>query len=132
MLRDYDLNLLTVFDSVMKLGSVSKAADKLGMTSAAVSQNLSRLREQVGDPLFIRQGRGLQPTQYALNMHKHVAEGLSAIRFGLETDAGFDPATSKREFIIGGQGYFDLGGITATFAKNQRHRPAYHGEFKVL
>lgn len=58
MLRDYDLNLLTVFDSVMKLGSVSKAADKLGMTSAAVSQNLSRLREQVGDPLFIRQGRG--------------------------------------------------------------------------
>ncbi|HFF5730113.1 TPA: LysR family transcriptional regulator, partial [Vibrio cholerae O1] len=96
MLRDYDLNLLTVFDSVMKLGSVSKAADKLGMTSAAVSQNLSRLREQVGDPLFIRQGRGLQPTQYALNMHKHVAEGLSAIRFGLETDAGFDPATSKR------------------------------------
>ncbi|EPN7752702.1 LysR family transcriptional regulator [Vibrio cholerae] len=108
MLRDYDLNLLTVFDSVMKLGSVSKAADKLGMTSAAVSQNLSRLREQVGDPLFIRQGRGLQPTQYALNMHKHVAEGLSAIRFGLETDAGFDPATSKREFIIGGQGYFDL------------------------
>ncbi len=87
MLRDYDLNLLTVFDSVMKLGSVSKAADKLGMTSAAVSQNLSRLREQVGDPLFIRQGRGLQPTQYALNMHKHVAEGLSAIRFGLETDA---------------------------------------------
>ncbi len=49
MLRDYDLNLLTVFDAVMTLGSVNKAADKLNMTSAAVSQNLSRLRDQVGN-----------------------------------------------------------------------------------
>ncbi|MBV7298149.1 LysR family transcriptional regulator [Enterovibrio paralichthyis] len=108
MLRDYDLNLLTVFDAVMTLGAVGKAADKLNMTSAAVSQNLSRLREQVGEPLFVRQGRGLQPTQYALNMHKHVSEGLSAIRFGLETNASFDPATSTREFVIGGHAYFDL------------------------
>ncbi len=108
MLRDYDLNLLTVFDAVMTLGSVNKAADKLNMTSAAVSQNLSRLRDQVGEPLFVRQGRGLQPTQYALNMHKHVSAGLSAIRFGLETNASFDPATSTREFVIGGHGYFDL------------------------
>ncbi|MBU5224084.1 LysR family transcriptional regulator, partial [Vibrio cholerae] len=45
MLRDYDLNLLTVFDSVMKLGSVSKAADKLGMTSAAVSQKKTKKKK---------------------------------------------------------------------------------------
>lgn len=108
MLRDYDLNLLAVFDAVMTLGAVSKAADKLNMTSAAVSQNLSRLRDQVGEPLFVRQGRGLQPTQHAINMHKHVAEGLSAIRFGLEANAQFDPATSTREFVIGGHAYFDL------------------------
>ncbi|EJL6394659.1 LysR family transcriptional regulator [Vibrio navarrensis] len=108
MLRDYDLNLLTVFDAVMTLGSVSKAAEKLNMTSAAVSQNLARLREQIGEPLFVRQGRGLQPTQHAFNMHKHISQGLSAIRFGLETDASFDPATSKREFVIGGHTYFDL------------------------
>ncbi|MDP4492283.1 LysR family transcriptional regulator [Vibrio sp. AH4] len=108
MLRDYDLNLLTVFDAVMTLGSVNRSAEKLNMTSAAVSQNLARLREQVGEPLFVRQGRGLQPTQHALNMHKHISEGLSAIRFGLEADASFDPTTSTREFIIGGQAYFDL------------------------
>ncbi|MDD1780912.1 LysR family transcriptional regulator [Enterovibrio sp. ZSDZ35] len=108
MLRDYDLNLLTVFDAVMTLGSVTKAAEKLTMTSAAVSQNLSRLRDQVEEPLFVRQGRGLQPTQYALNMHRHVAEGLSAIRFGLEANTSFDPATSTREFVIGGHAYFDL------------------------
>ncbi|MGL4827695.1 MAG: LysR family transcriptional regulator [Vibrio sp.] len=108
MLRDYDLNLLTVFDAVMTLGSVSKAADKLNMTSASVSQNLARLREQIGEPLFVRQGRGLQPTQYSLNMHKHISEGLSAIRFGLETDTTFEPRTSTREFIIGGHVYFDL------------------------
>ncbi|MEZ9525604.1 LysR family transcriptional regulator [Enterovibrio norvegicus] len=108
MLRDYDLNLLTVFDAVMTLGSVTKAADKLNMTSAAVSQNLSRLREHVGEPLFVRQGRGIQPTQYAINMHKHVAEGLSAIRFGLEANTSFDPSTSTREFMIGGHAYFDL------------------------
>lgn len=108
MLRDYDLNLLTVFDAVMTLGSVTKAADKLNMTSAAVSQNLSRLREHVGEPLFVRQGRGIQPTQHAINMHKHVAEGLSAIRFGLEANTSFDPSTSTREFMIGGHAYFDL------------------------
>ncbi|WP_028025373.1 LysR family transcriptional regulator [Enterovibrio calviensis] len=108
MLRDCDLNLLTVFDSVMTLGSVAKAADKLNMTSAAVSQNLSRLREHIGEPLFIRYGRGIQPTQHAINMHKHIAEGLSAIRFGLETNISFDPATSTREFMLGGHAYFDL------------------------
>ncbi|MGF1766328.1 LysR family transcriptional regulator [Enterovibrio makurazakiensis] len=108
MLRDCDLNLLTVFDSVMTLGSVAKAADKLNMTSAAVSQNLSRLREHIGEPLFIRQGRGIQPTQLAINMHKHIAEGLSAIRFGLEANTSFDPATSTREFMLGGHAYFDL------------------------
>ncbi|MEZ8127815.1 LysR family transcriptional regulator [Enterovibrio norvegicus] len=108
MLRDYDLNLLTAFDAVMTLGSVAKAADKLNMTSAAVSQNLSRLRDHVGEPLFVRQGRGIQPTQHAINMHKHVAEGLSAIRFGLEANTSFEPSTSTREFRIGGHAYFDL------------------------
>lgn len=48
MLRDYDLNLLTVFDAVMTLGSVNRSAEKLNMTSAAVSQNLARLRETGG------------------------------------------------------------------------------------
>ena len=106
-LRDYDLNLLTIFDVVMENGSVSGAAEQLGMTTGAVSRAITRMREKSRDPLFIRHGRGIRPTNYALTMHQHIKEGLRYIERGLDEGELFDHTTSSRKFVLAGESYLD-------------------------
>ncbi|POB00084.1 LysR family transcriptional regulator [Chromobacterium sinusclupearum] len=105
--RAHDLNLLTVFDAVMQQGSVAKAAEKLELTPASVSLALSRLRDSLGKPLFVRKGRGIAPTLYAHQLHASVCEELYRIANALGMDDDFDPARSKRQFVLAGQSYFD-------------------------
>ncbi|GAM78044.1 lysR-family transcriptional regulator [Vibrio ishigakensis] len=66
-----DLNLLRLMLILLEDGSVSRAATRLNLSQSAVSKQLTRLREQLGevleDPLFIRTGRGLTPTARLLN-----------------------------------------------------------------
>ena len=60
-LRNVDLNLLTVFDAVMQMQNVTRAAQVLGMSQPAVSNAVSRLKIMFNDELFVRYGRGIQP-----------------------------------------------------------------------
>ena len=71
-LRRIDLNLLLLFDVLMQVGSVSKAADQLGRTQSAVSHALGRLREQLGDPLLVKVGGRMQPSPYAMELVQEV------------------------------------------------------------
>ena len=64
-LRTFDLNLLRIFEAINRDGSVSKAADHLGLSQPAVSNALNRLRRQFDDPLFVRTQRGMEPTPKA-------------------------------------------------------------------
>ena len=57
-----DLNLLRVFDAVLRERSVTTASQALGLTQPAVSNALARLRAQFGDPLFVRTAAGMDPT----------------------------------------------------------------------
>ena len=52
-LRKVDLNLLTVFDAVMREGNFTRAADKIGMTQPAVSEAVARLRHLFKDDLWL-------------------------------------------------------------------------------
>jgi DNA-binding transcriptional LysR family regulator len=52
-LRTIDLNLFRVFDAIMLHRSVRKASQVLAVTPSAVSHALSRLRQSIGDELFI-------------------------------------------------------------------------------
>ncbi|MFZ2868823.1 helix-turn-helix domain-containing protein, partial [Zavarzinia sp.] len=60
-----DLNLLRLFEAVLHSGSVSRAAQQLGLTQSAASNGLARLRDVLGDPLFIRRPGGVEPTARA-------------------------------------------------------------------
>ncbi len=60
-LRDFDLNLLVIFTTIMKQQSISKAANELGLSPSAVSHALSRLRTMLNDQLFYRTAKGLEP-----------------------------------------------------------------------
>ena len=64
-LRSFDLNLLVVLDALLREGSTIRAGEKVGLSQPAVSAALARLRHALDDPLFIRQGQGLAPTDFA-------------------------------------------------------------------
>lgn len=99
-LRTFDLNLLRIFEAISHDGSVSKAADKLGMSQPAVSNALNRLRRQFDDPLFVRTQHGMEPTPKATRLAAAVHGGLTTIRAGLSSGVDFDPATSERRFTL--------------------------------
>lgn len=97
-LRKIDLNLLVIFDAIYSAGNISHAAKSLGMSQPTISNALTRLRDTVGDPLFTRAGRGIEPTPKAIQMIGPVREALQMIQSGVSDSGSFDPATSKRHF----------------------------------
>lgn len=96
-----DINLLVLFHVVLEEGHVGRAADRLRLTSSAVSHGLARLRRLLDDPLFLRTPKGIVPTARALALRAPVAEILSMVLGVLHTAVPFDPATSSRRFVIG-------------------------------
>lgn len=99
-IRTFDLNLLRVFEAVINDSSVSRAAEKLGMSQPAVSNALNRLRRQLNDPLFVRTPQGMEATPKAYELSIAVNSGLTTIRAGLLAGTTFDPATSERNFTL--------------------------------
>jgi len=94
-----DLNLLRVFDAVMEERSVLRASQKVCLSQSAVSHSLARLREMLGDELFIRTTAGMQPTARAVAMAGMVRDALKSLEAAIELPR-FDPATSTRKFTI--------------------------------
>lgn len=97
-LRNFDLNLLLVFNQLLMDRSVSVAADRLGITQPAVSNALKRLRTALKDDLFIRTSKGMEPTPYALHLSEPVLYALNALQSVLVRRDSFDPLTSTRTF----------------------------------
>ena len=87
--RTLDLNLLRVFDAVMAEGSLTRAGEVLAMTQPAVSHAVRRLREAVGDDLFVRTAYGMNPTPRAETLWPQVRSALATLRQAL-APADFD------------------------------------------
>ena len=99
-LRNIDLNLLIVFETVYGTGNISHAAAQLSLTQPAVSNALTRLREHFNDPLFVRAGRGVKPTNRSEQMIEPVREALRLIRRQFDGENTLDLASYKRQFRI--------------------------------
>jgi len=97
-LNDLDLNLLRVFDAVLREKSVTRAGQHVGLSQPAMSNALARLRNLFGDPLFVRTPSGMNPTPCALRLADPVRQALDLLELTLREQAGFDPATSARTF----------------------------------
>ena len=65
-LSQIDLNLLLVFHQLLIDRRVSTAATSLGLSQPAASNALRRLRQLLGDALFLRTPHGMEPTPHAL------------------------------------------------------------------
>lgn len=67
-----DLNLFRLFEVIYRERNLTRAAAVLNLSQSAVSHALNRLREQLDDQLFVREGRGVVPTPLA----KQLAPGI--------------------------------------------------------
>lgn len=95
-IRDVDLNLLVVFDALLRARSVTRAAADLGMSQPATSFALNRLRTTLGDPLFVRTARGIHPTAHAERLAEPLTEILDGIRGRLLQQPTFAPERARR------------------------------------
>lgn len=95
-----DLNLLVTFEVLMRVGNVTRAADELGRTQSAISHSLSRLRDQLGDPLLVKANGKMSPTPFAIKLFEDVRPILQSIQHVVAPPEPFDPKSSRRIFRI--------------------------------
>ena len=118
-----DLNLLRVFDAVARERHVTRAAQRLNLSQPAVSNALSRLRQALGDELFLRRPGGVEPTELARNLAPAVASVLDRLRETLSAHAPFDPATSERVFTVALSEYAETVLAPAVLERMAREAP---------
>ena len=99
-----DLNLLLVFEAMLHDRSVSRAASRLGLSQPALSHALKRLRQMLGDELFVRTPAGRIPTPRADALAGPVRHALSEIEGVLEPE-DFMAAEARRRFTIAMNNY---------------------------
>jgi DNA-binding transcriptional LysR family regulator len=106
---NFDLNLLRIFDSLWRHRHLGRASEELGVSQPALSHSLKRLREQIGDALFIKSRNGVQPSSRAVDLAPIVQSILASVRQSVLLAPAFDPLTAQRTFAIA---MSDLGEMT--------------------
>jgi DNA-binding transcriptional LysR family regulator len=95
-----DLNLLLTFEALWLERSVTAAGRRLGLSQPATSAALARLRDMVGDRLFVRGRSGLEPTDRCTELAPALIKTLVDLRNVLAARP-FEPSTTTRELRIG-------------------------------
>jgi DNA-binding transcriptional LysR family regulator len=104
-LTRFDLNLLVVMDALLEERHVGRAARRLHLSQSATSHALSRLREALDDPLFVRNPKGIEPTPLAAAMAQPIAEILASVRRIATPRDPFEPSRMHRELVVGTTDY---------------------------
>lgn len=99
-IRSVDLNLLVVFDAMLKHRSVTRAGEALGLSQPAMSAAVARLRALFDDPLFVRSGAQMSPTTRATELGTSIRQIVQTIESAILQPAAFDPLTSRRSFTL--------------------------------
>lgn len=127
-----DLHLIRVLNTVLTERSVSRAAIRLGMYQPAVSSALKRLRELAGDPILVRSGTGMVPTDAGLRMIEPSASILRAAGMLFSDARGFDPATAQATFRLAASDYLDPLFLPQLVAQLKSKAPRCHIEIHPL
>jgi LysR family transcriptional regulator, nod-box dependent transcriptional activator len=106
--KGLDLNLLVAFDALMELKSVTRAAERLHLSQAAMSAALGRLRDFFSDEILVVQGKRMFPTAFAQNLSSQVQHCLREIDQMMVTSSAFDPAVSQRTFRVVSSDYISV------------------------
>ena len=95
-IKQFDLNLVTLFHKLYITGSVSQAADEMCISQSAFSHALARLRKSLNDPLFIRENNYMKPTERAHLLALYTEKAIPLIEQGLSSVTPFEPSTSEK------------------------------------
>lgn len=74
------LNALRAFEAAARLGSVSRAATELHVTHGAISRHVRTLEDDLGRPLFVREGRGLALTAEGIRLRDAAGEAFARLQ----------------------------------------------------
>jgi DNA-binding transcriptional LysR family regulator len=107
--REPQLSDLKTVLALLKDGTVTRAAQSLGMSQSALSYQLDRMRWRFSDPLFVRVGNRMAPTPFAQRLAEPAARVVHIVDTEIAGLAAFDPSTTERDFRIG---LNELGAIT--------------------
>ena len=127
-----DLNLLLVFEAMIRHGSVTRAAAQIGLTQSAMSSALGRLRKEFGDPLFVNTRSGMLPTPRALELAPPLTEALAMVRGAVGTRAAFEPRSSTRSLRVYMSDVGELVLLPALMRHLHTHAPAMRLETAQL
>jgi len=100
----FDLNLLVVFDAIMRERSVTRAGQRLNLSQPAMSHALTRLRHALKDELFVRSPNGMIPTPRAEQLATPIRIALDGLQQSLEP-VQFDPSKATTTFRIAVDNY---------------------------
>ncbi len=106
-LSRFDLNLLVIFEAIYTTSSIPRASERLNLNPSALTQALARLRELLGDKLFIREGHIMVPTPHAQTLIGPIRQALGQIEGSLREVETFDPLTATRPFRVGLRGFVE-------------------------
>lgn len=127
-ISNMDLNLLKVFEAIFDEQSASRAAIRLRLTQSAVSAALQRLRAIYQDPLFVRTGRGLQPTPRAYELKPFVSDALNQCRQSLSLI--LNPSTTTRTITVGMSDDFEIAMASTLIEQSKIYAPNMRFVFK--
>jgi DNA-binding transcriptional LysR family regulator len=99
-MKSADLGLLRALDALLATGSVTLAAERLHLSTPAMSHTLARIREMLGDPLLVRAGRKLVPTPRAFALREPVAQLLAQADALLLPGPGASLQGVQRRFVL--------------------------------
>src|SRR5262245_17407308 len=117
-----DLNLLVLFEVVLKQRHVGRAARQLNLSASAVSHGLGRLRRLLNDPLFVRTPKGVVPTAHATELAEPIADILARVR-KVGGPEPFEHKTPTRRFVIGSPDGVSAVFLPSLFASVHRMAP---------
>lgn len=130
-LRSVDLNLLVALQALLEERGVTRAADRLNVSQPAMSRMLGRLREILEDPLLVRSGREMIPTQRAAELVGPLEVWLSDA-VGLLTPSNFDPASAAGVLRIMTTDAATEAVVTPWICDLARHAPGLRFELSAL
>lgn len=99
-LRSIDVNLLVALDALLDERSVTRAAERMGVSQSAMSRTLARLRDLLGDPLLVRTPKGMDRTTVAEDLRRPLSEALGKLDALVTERTTFEPGSATRTFRV--------------------------------
>jgi DNA-binding transcriptional LysR family regulator len=120
---DLDLNLLGVLDALLAERSVTRAADRVGLSQSAASHALGRLRDHFGDPLLVRTNTGMVLTARGKELAGPIRDALASLDGALRDARTFDARRATRRFAIAMTDYLGAIVLPLLYTRIAREAP---------